>query len=57
MDDDLEGIVSISEEIEGECSSSWLARTSENIWLFNFDITLSVVEGNEDTMEQIDDAI
>jgi uncharacterized C2H2 Zn-finger protein len=63
MDDDLEAIVSIPEEIEGECTSS-LDREEcgfaegEDILPFNFDIALSVVEGNEDPMEEeIDDAI
>jgi hypothetical protein len=63
MDDDLEAIVSIPEEIEGECTSSLVREEcgfaeGEDILPFNFDIALSVVEGNEDPMEEeIDDAI
>jgi hypothetical protein len=61
MDDDLEAIVSIPEEIEGECTSSLVREEcgfAEDILPFNFDIALSVVEGNEDPMEdEIDDAI
>ena len=63
MDDDLEAIVSIPEEIEGECISSLVREEcgfaeGEDILPFNFDIALSVVEGNEDPMEEeIDDAI
>lgn len=67
MDDDLEAIISIPEETEGECSSSvvdeeWeLAEgqeTDEHTLPFNFDVALFVVEESQDTMEQeIDDAI
>ena len=63
MDDDLEAIVSIPEEIEGECTSSLVHEEcgfaeGQDILPFNFDIALSVVEGNEDPMEEeIDDAI
>ena len=63
MDDDLGAIVSIPEEIEGECTSSLIREEcgfaeGEDILPFNFDIALSVVEGNEDPMEEeIDDAI
>ena len=55
MDDDLEAIVSIPEEIEGECTGY---TDVEDILQFNFHIDLSVVEGSEDPMEEeIDDAI
>lgn len=67
MDDDLEAIISIPEETEGECSPSvvdeeWeLAEgqeTDEHTVPFNFDVALFVVEESQDTMEQeIDDAI
>lgn len=67
MDDDLEAIVPIPEETEGEYITSFVGeecgfpggeKTSEDILPFNFDIALSVVEGSEDTMEEeIDDAI
>jgi hypothetical protein len=64
MDDDLEAIVSIPEETEGECTSSSVGEEcgfaeGEDILPFNFDIALSVVnfdtalsvQGNEDPME------
>ena len=64
MDDDLEAIVSIPEEIEGECTSSFVGEEcgfaeGEDILPFNFDIALSVVnfdialsvQGNEDPMQ------
>jgi hypothetical protein len=61
MDDDLKAVVSIPEEIEGECTSSFVLEEcgfAEGILPFNFDIALSVVEGNDDPMkEEIDDAI
>ena len=67
MDDDFEAIVSISEETEGECGSSFVAdecgfaeveETGEHIFPFIFDIALSVVEESGDTIdEEIDDAV
>ena len=67
MDDDLEAIVSIPEEMEGECCSRFVAEergfvedqgTSEHILPFNFDIALYVIEGSEDMIEEeIDDAV
>ena len=67
MDDDLEAIVSIPEETEGEYSPSFVGEewgfaegeeAGEDILPFNFGIALSVVEGSEDAMEEeIDDAI
>jgi hypothetical protein len=63
MDDDLEAIVSTPEEIEGECTSSFVGEEcgfaeGEDILPFNFDIALSVVERSDDPMEEeIDDAI
>jgi uncharacterized C2H2 Zn-finger protein len=63
MDDDLEAIVSIPEEIEGECTWSFVGEEcgfaeGEDTLPFNFDIALPVVEGNEDPMEEeIDDAM
>ena len=66
MDDDLEAIVSIPEETEGECCSSFVVEergfvedqgTSEHILPFNFDIALYVIEGNKDIIEEINDAV
>ena len=62
MDDDSDAIVSIPEELEDEFYSSSnvgeeLAlvqddESCENILLFNFDVALSVIEGDDKTMEE-----
>lgn len=61
MDDDLEAIVSIPEELEDEFSSSNVGEelalvqddeTCEDILPFNFDVALSVIEGNDEAMEE-----
>ena len=61
MDDDLEAIVSIPEELEDEFCSSNLGEESalvqdnescEDIFPFNFDVALSVIAGDDETMEE-----
>ena len=61
MDDDLEAIVSIPWELEGESCSSNVdeelasfehEETCEDIFSYNFEIALSFIEENEATMEE-----
>jgi uncharacterized C2H2 Zn-finger protein len=61
MDDDLEAIVSIPEELDEFYSSSNVGEelalvqddeSCENILPFNFDVALSVIEGDDETMEE-----
>ena len=61
MDDDLEAIVSTPEELEDEFSSSSVGQelalvqddeSCEDILPFNFDIALSVIAGDDQTMEE-----
>jgi hypothetical protein len=61
MDDDLEAIVSIPEELEDKCSSRNVGKelvlvqddeSCEYNLLFNFDVTLSVITGDDETMEE-----
>jgi uncharacterized C2H2 Zn-finger protein len=67
MDDDLEAIVSIPCELEGESCSSNVDEelalcehedTCQDIFPYNFDIALSFIDENEETMEEeIADAV
>ncbi len=61
MDDDLEAIVSIPEELDEFYSSSNVGEelalvqndeSCENILPFNFDVALSVIEGDDETLEE-----
>ncbi len=61
MDDDLEAIVSIPEELDEFYNSSNVGEelalvqddeSYENILPFNFDVALSVIEGDDETMEE-----
>jgi uncharacterized C2H2 Zn-finger protein len=62
MDDDLEAIVSIPEELEDEFSSSNVGQelalvqddeSCEDILPFNFDVALSVIAGDDETIEEV----
>jgi hypothetical protein len=61
MDGDLEAIVSIPEELEDEFSSSNVGEelalvqndeSCEDILLFNVDVALSVIAGDDETIEE-----
>ena len=61
MDDDLEAIVSIPEELEDEFSLSNFGEelalvqddeSCEDILPFNVDVALSVIAGDDETMEE-----
>jgi hypothetical protein len=66
MDDDLETIVSIPEELEDEFSSSNVGEelalvqddeSCKDILPFNFDVALSVSVGDDETTEEIAEAL